>query len=359
MNLIFNGPINDLSFGNVSINLLREFYKQDDRVVIFPMQDANYSAFDKIDKDFKSWIDNSINYNLHNISKDYPTLTLWHLYNSQNYIGNKNFLFTFHELDQVTMIEKNLSKLHEKVFLTNQEAVDAFEKLDCNNIEKINLGFDTDFFEIEEPIIKDKIHFVLLGKFEKRKHTKEIIKLWLDKYGNKKEFLLTCCVTNPWIKQDQFTNIIRSILNGKHYNNINFIPRLKTNSEINHLINSAHIDLTGLSGAEGWNLPAFNATALGKWSIVQNHTGHKSWATKDNCILIDPSGKEDSHDGLFFNNGGQYNQGNIYTFDSDKVSIAMDDAVKLANTKNTNGLKIQEDFSYANTVKEIKRIMNE
>ena len=57
MNLIFNAPINNLSFGNVSYNVLREFYKQDDKVVIFPIGgNTDFAAFDKIDQDFKSWI---------------------------------------------------------------------------------------------------------------------------------------------------------------------------------------------------------------------------------------------------------------------------------------------------------------
>ena len=41
-------------------------------------------------------------------------------------------------------------------------------------------------------------------------------------------------------------------------------------SKVNILINNIDIDLSGLSNGEGWNLPAFNATALGKWSIVSN-----------------------------------------------------------------------------------------
>ena len=67
MKLIFNAPINNLSFGNVTLNILREMYKQDDKPVIFPLGDPDYSAFDKIDEDFKSWIENSIEYRYHNL----------------------------------------------------------------------------------------------------------------------------------------------------------------------------------------------------------------------------------------------------------------------------------------------------
>ena len=72
--------------------------------------------------------------------------------------------------------------------------------------------------------------------------------------------------------------IIAQALEGKTYGNINFLPRLGTNSEVNEMLNSIDIDLSGLSGAEGWNLPAFNSTCLGKWSMVLNCTSHKDWA---------------------------------------------------------------------------------
>lgn len=100
-----------------------------------------------------------------------------------------------------------------------------------------------------------------MGKFEKRKHTEKIIKLWLSKYGNNNKYQLTVCVTNPFFKQEEMSAVIHNTLEGKRYSNVNFLPYLKTNSEVNELLNSIDIDLTGLSGAEGWNLPAFNATA--------------------------------------------------------------------------------------------------
>ena len=54
-----------------------------------------------------------------------------------------------------------------------------------------------------------------------------------------------------------------------------------------------------MSGAEGWNLPAFNATALGKWSIVLNSSSHTDWANSDNSILVEPNGTETAEDGNF------------------------------------------------------------
>ena len=139
-------------------------------------------------------------------------------------------------------------------------------------------------------------------------------------------------------------------LENKQYKNINFLPHLKTNSEVNDLLNSIDIDLTGLSGAEGWNLPSFNASCLGKWSIVLNATSHKDWATKENSILVETNGTEPAYDGKFFQENSPFNQGNIYTWDSDIVSQAMDTAVSKKGQINKAGEDLKNKFSYSNAV---------
>jgi hypothetical protein len=153
-------------------------------------------------------------------------------------------------------------------------------------------------------------------------------------------------------------SLLTQLLEGKKYSNINFLPHLKTNTEVNHLLNSADIDLTGLSGAEGWNIPSFNATALGKWSIVSNHTGHKGWATPHNSILIEPSKKEDIYDKLFFHKGSSFNQGSMYSYDEDQAVEAMERAVNCASQPNTEGLKLQKEFTYERTLNEILKVIN-
>ena len=154
------------------------------------------------------------------------------------------------------------------------------------------------------------------------------------------------------------TALLTQLVDGKQYSNINFLPHLKTNTEVNHLLNSADIDLTGLSGAEGWNLPSFNATALGKWSIVSNHTGHQSWATDQNCVLLPADKKEDIYDNLFFQKGTSFNQGSMYSFNEDQMVAAMEKVLELSATKNTEGLKLQKEFTYERTVDEILKVIN-
>ena len=138
-------------------------------------------------------------------------------------------------------------------------------------------------------------------------------------------------------------------------NNINILPYVATNSEVNDILNSVDIDLSGLSGAEGWGLPAFNCTCLGKWSVVLNATSHKDWATRDNAILVEPSGLIEAYDNTFFKKGGEFNQGEIYDFNDDEAMQAIEKAVAFAENKvvNTAGIETGQKFTYKNTVSQI------
>ena len=349
--LIVEAPINSLSFGNVSYNILRELWRKNIDVMWFPISENTIlESFDKSDPDFLKWLEDSANNATKRIKPDIPSLRLWHLNGSQSRIGSTQNLYTFYELDEPTEQEINLAKFQNKIWFSSNYAAQSFKKhgVDANVIP---LGFDEDFFKTGKTYLRPEVvHFGLMGKFEKRKHTEKIIQLWLKKYGNNNNYQLSVCVTNPFFKKEEMENILNNCLEGKRYTNINFLPHLKTNSEVNDLLNAIDIDLTGLSGAEGWNLPSFNATCLGKWSIVLNETSHKDWADSNNSILVESNGVEPCYDGKFFQKGTHFNQGDIYTWDSDNVAQAMDLAVSKKGQPNINGELLKDKFSYSHSV---------
>ena len=348
--LNFDGPINSLSLGNVSVNFLRELRKKDLDIGLFPVGDkGEFDAYDKIDEDFKKWVTLSANSRLKKLKSDIPTLKVWHINGSEKMLPNQ-YLYTFYELDSPTEEEVNIVKLQKHVFFSSSEAMKIFKEKGCNNVSYIPLGFDLDFHETNKEYLKDIIHFGLIGKFERRKNTQALIQLWLKKYGNNPKYQLSCLITNPFFNQEQMDSAIQSCLGGQNYSNINLLPHLKTNSEVNDLINSIDIDLSGLSNGEGWNLPSFNATALGKWSIVSNCSAHKDWATEDNCILVNPMGKQPCYDNFFFKEGMPFNQGKYYKLKGEDILKAFDEAVKKVGQKNTEGTKLRDKFTYSKTV---------
>ena len=354
MRLLVNAPINGLSFGNVSVNILRELFKKNIDLVFFPIGDkAEMDAYDKIDPDFVKYLQSATNDRYSKISKDIPSLKLWHIFGSETRYSKNQSLFTFHEVSEVTNIEKNLLKLQDNIFVSSNYTKNIFNLNGLDNVTHVPLGFDNDFQITNKTYLQDKIHFGILGKFENRKNTARIIKSWLKLFGNKPEYQLSCAITNPFLDKARFQNELLKVLEGKNYNNLNFVPHMQTNSEVNDYLNSIDIDLGGLSGSEGWNLPSFNATALGKWSVVINATAHKDWATNDNSILIEPSSLKDCYDDVFFKKGQAFNQGQFFDISDQEMDDAILKSVSYAKKPNPEGLKLQKQFTYEKTVETI------
>ena len=359
MRLLVNAPINALSFGNVSVNILRELHKKDVDLVFFPIGDkAELEAYDKIDLSFVKYLQSATNSRYEKINKDIPTLKLWHIFGSETRYSKNQSLFTFHEVSEVTSVEKNLLNLQDRIFVSSNYTKNIFELNGVENVTYVPLGFDSDFHITNKTYLEDKIHFGLLGKFESRKNTARIIKAWLKLFGNNSKYQLSCAITNPFLEKAKFQNELLKTLEGKQYNNLNFVPYMQTNSEVNDFLNSIDIDLGGLSGAEGWNLPSFNATALGKWSVVMNATAHKDWATSDNSILIEPSSLKDCYDDVFFKKGQAFNQGQFFNVSDEEMENAILKSVSYAKKPNPEGLKLQKEFTYEKTVETILCAIN-
>jgi glycosyltransferase involved in cell wall biosynthesis len=310
-------------------------------------------AYDKIEPDFVKYLQAATNDRYSKISKDIPSLKLWHIFGSETRYSKNQSLFTFHEVSEVTNIEKNLLSLQDRIFVSSNYTKNIFNLNGLDNVTHVPLGFDNDFQITNKTYLQDKIHFGILGKFENRKNTARIIKSWLKLFGNKPEYQLSCAITNPFLDKARFQNELLKVLEGKQYNNLNFVPYMQTNSEVNDYLNSIDIDLGGLSGSEGWNLPSFNATALGKWSVVINATAHKDWATKDNSILIEPSSLKDCYDDVFFKKGQSFNQGQFFDISDQEMDDAILKSLSYAKTPNPEGLKLQKQFTYEKTVETI------
>ena len=352
MKVLVEAALNNLSFGNVSVNILKQLYKKNIEIGLFPISDINIDAF-SLDQDFKKYIEDAVNSRYKFLSEDIPSLKLWHINGADNRKNKNQFLYTFYECNQPTEIETAIVANQDKTIFSSTYARDHFLDKGLENCEAVPLGLDDTFKVTDKTYMQDCVHFGLMGKYENRKHTQKIIQTWLKKYGNNNKYLLTCCINNPFFQPEQMKGLINQTLQGKHYNNINFLPHLATNSEVNEYLNSIDIDLGGLSGGEGWNLPSFNATCLGKWSVVLNSTSHKDWATKENSILIEPSGEIAVSDGVFFNQNQPFNQGTFYSWTEEEAISAMELAESKVGQVNTEGVKMGDKMTYEKTVDSI------
>ena len=180
--LIFEAPSNALSFGNVSLNLLREMHRQGIKVSYFPIgNELNLESYDSLDGSCKKWIQESYDTRFDSIKKDIPTLKLWHLNGSEMRIGSHQTLYTFYEASQPTDQEIALANLQNHTVFSSSYACEVFKEAGASSCSSVPCGFDEDFKKVNKTYLPDKIHFGLMGKWEKRKHTENIIKLLRNK----------------------------------------------------------------------------------------------------------------------------------------------------------------------------------
>jgi glycosyltransferase involved in cell wall biosynthesis len=350
MNFSVQLPLNSLSFGQVSFNLLYEFYKMGLHPSIFKASDhpIDISAYD-FDEGFIKWITSNHQLSLFKHSRETPIIRLWHINDSWRTYSDNQVLLTFHETDQLTKAEINIAK-YSKLCVTSSFTKSIFEHHGLKT-EMCKLGFDSLHFKPTNKKYFDdeRITFNLCGKFEKRKHHAKIIKAWAKKFGKDKRYALQCAIHNQFYPDpNELKLIYGNILESQSFFNISFLNHMPKNSIYNDYLNSSDI-VIGMSGGEGWGLPEFQSVALGKHAVILNATAYKEWATNENSVLVEPNGKIEVYDDKFFQKGSSFNQGYIYDFDDEAFIYGCELAIARVkeNRVNESGLKIKEEFKYS------------
>jgi len=359
--IALNIPVNTVSFGQISTLLLRTLYKQSlaegnslPEVKVFPYGGQVDLSSQPKDDLFELWLKKKVDDALESHKKSDPCFKLWHLVGSMESFSCEQSLLSFYELDSPTKIELNVAK-NNKTFFSSQYTCDIFKSsgVDCGFMP---LAFDDfNFKKTDKKYFDDeRITFTLVGKLEKRKRHEKVLRSWAKKFGNNKNYFLNCALYNPFLQADQNNGFIHQALEGKQYFNINFVSFMGENQVYNDFLNSGDI-VVGMSGGEGWGLPEFHTVAMGKHGVIMNAHGYKGWANDKNCVLVDPSGKLDSADGLFFQKGNNHNQGQIFDFSEDDFISACEKAIERHKDAPTNkeGLKLQKSFSKEKLLKNI------
>lgn len=350
-NLTLNAPINGLSFGAVSVGILRDLFKREMAPNMFPIGGQVDLAAQKPDEAFNRSLSQSIEHAQAAHRRGNPVYRLWHISGSlESYANAGNRLITFFELDSLTPTEINILKQQERVYVTSTYTRDVFAMFGIESTY-LPLGFDShNFVQLAtRPLIDGVTTFLMGGKLEKRKGHLKTLGLWAKKYGGNMKYRLNAALHNPFMRPEHQQQLITQALDGKTYPNINFLPHMATNAEYNSFLQSGQIYLA-MSGGEGKDLPAYHATALGAWPVALNAHAYKDYLTADNAVLVNPNSKVPAADGLFFASNGQFNVGNIFDFDANEFIAACESAEqKAAQGLNVKGLDLQ-NVTYAQTV---------
>lgn len=349
-------PINPVSFGVVSIAILRELFDSGQCPPIFTIGDVNLEsqASGSVTEDFANWLKTNIGRALRAHKRDWPVIKLWHIAGSLESFSKDQSLITFHETDSLTKEEINILSQQKHVYVTSTFTRDIFKSNGVENVSYLDLGFDKhNFWKIEQnrPYTDGRTVWGLAGKLEPvRKQHAKTLKAWVKKYGNNKDHFLHAFVYNSFLKPEDNNALIGQILEGKQYSNIKFFPASPNNEQYNAILNSVDIML-GMSGGEGRDLPVFHAAGIGKHILALNAHAYKDYLNEQNAVLIDPTGKIKAEDGIFFKAGQPFNQGHFFDWDiddfCDKCDIVLDRFKK--NNENIAGLELQKK-TYKNTV---------
>ena len=358
-NVALNVPINSVSFGQVSTCILRELHSRGEMdPCIFPVGgsiDLSCQELSTADP-FVDWLQKNANKSISQHSKSTPCFKLWHLNGSLESVSADQTLFTFYELDAPTPAEINIAKNQKKILLSSNYSVNVFKEFGVDTAHYVPLCFDKYNFKAtgKKYFNDDRITFNLVGKFEKRKHHAKAISAWIKKYGNNKRYHLQCAIYNPFLKEEDNKNIFSQLMGGENRFNVSFLGFMPKNALYNDFLNSGDI-VIGMSGGEGWGLPEFQSVGIGKHAVILNASAYKDWANEKNAVLVNPSGKIDAEDGVFFQKGAPFNQGRIFDFKEDDFIDACEEAIKRveSNRVNEEGLKIQEDFTVEKMVDDI------
>lgn len=349
--LIVETPLNSLSLGNVGVNILREIYSRGIEIGLFPIGETDLSSY-VLDKPFIDWLQKSINRRYEFLKKDSICIRNWHIAGSDLLRTNNQVLISYHETSKATPVEVAIVNLQKKTLFCGGYSDEVFHSAGCDNVGSFELGFSPEFHVTGKKYLSST-HWGLCQKWENRKLTGKIISLWVKKYGNNKDHSLTLLVNNPFFSPEDNQRLLSQALENKRYFNVNILPRLSTQNELNEYHNAIDIDLGGISPSESWNIPPFTSTALGKWSIVTASMGNLGWANEENSIMIQPCGMRPSHDGVFFKEGGDYSQGEFYDVSDEEILKSMERAEQKIGQPNTAGLMLQKTHSWKNSLDHI------
>lgn len=352
MNLNCYFPINQLGYGQVGINILKELLKLNVNASLFPIggiqvttqEDANY---------IQQSIENAKFFDYNS-----PSIKIWHEHSHGERIGKgKSYAWPIFEKNKFEpAIIHHLSSVDEIIVPSKW----AYEIIKENNINKpthvIPFGVNTSIFNpIGYEKKTNKFVFLNIGKWELRKLHCSMKDIFLDIFENNNEVELWLLPDNPFLDKTQ-TEEWESFYS---HPQIKIIHHVNTQYDIANIIQQCNCYLA-LSKSEGWNMPLIQSLAMGKYVIATYYSGQTEYLNKDNALLIDIDEFEEAWDGRFFFGNGTWasiQEKQIQQIKSYMLQIYN----KWKNNKelfNQAGVETAQKFSWKNTAKKLIEIIN-
>lgn len=201
-----------------------------------------------------------------------------HYYFYQDYKGPK---IAYTVWENTLYPEQFFNKLREydQVWVPSkwQANITINQGIPADKVKIVPEGVDVDLFKPKNLAIEgDVFRFVLFGRWDARKSTREIIQSFKNVFGNNKKVELWISVDNPYPVDGLNSTEERLKKHNLECDNIKIL-HFPNRQQYIDILNSSHVFIS-CSRSEGWNLPLIEAMACGIPSIYSDCSGQLEFA---------------------------------------------------------------------------------
>jgi autotransporter strand-loop-strand O-heptosyltransferase len=286
-----------------------------------------------------------------------------------NIVLNETYHYLFFEKYNGPKIAYNVweSTLQPEVYFNKLKEFDEFwvpskwqrdctiaQGYDPNKIKVVPEGVDvhTFFPEVVDPLdeYKDgRFKFLLFGRWDYRKSTKEIIETFLKTFSPEEPVDLVVSIDNMWGKDmDGYETTEERLESYKLIDPRIKITHFPSREDYIKFLKTGHV-FVSCARSEGWNLPLIESMACGTPSIYSNCCAQLEFA-ENKGLPVKVIGEKPANE----NNYGRYTMselpGNYYEPDFDDLSKVMRYAYENYEVVKTNALldseEIRKNFSW-------------
>ena len=145
-----------------------------------------------------------------------------------------------------------------------------------HRVKVVPEAVEADCFPKENQTQNDIFTFFTAGRWDRRKSTTELIKAFINLYGNNPKYQLIASIDNRHALDGLSTEERFKQLGFDKYKNI-YLKRFLSREEYLQLLRESHVFLS-CARAEGWNIPLIEAMACGVPSIYSDCSGQLQFA---------------------------------------------------------------------------------
>ena len=352
MNLNVMCNINPLSYGVVPFYFLRYLYKANVKCSLFPINNCDLSAYADQDCDFlQKFIENAKDFD-----PDAPTLRIYHQFAMAESVGRgKRIGWSFYELNKLKVNEvAHINSLD--LFIVSSEwakevAINSGVKVPIEIIAPSSeIHCKKDYLNRPDGVVK----FMCVGKLEVRKCHDMIIQAFSKAFGAFDSVQLDMYTHNPFNSEEENNSWAQFISRSPLSHKIKLCGPIQLHTDV--LKNYGNYDcFVGLSRAEGFNLPLFEAMRSGLLCIANDNSAME-YIREDNCIYVCKNGDIPAVDNKWF-----FGEGEWADFQEEDIKLAFikakQDIEDKDSSKAEGGFLTLEDHSWKKSVRKFIKVV--